>query len=59
MLFKNLKSGNIVAVSNEDSIALMLSSPIYEVVNAEKILSKKSEKKHNREFKTTQRKSEA
>ena len=30
MLFRNLKSGGIVSVANEDSIALMQRSPIYE-----------------------------
>ena len=30
MLFRNLKSGGIVSVINEDSIALMKRSPIYE-----------------------------
>ena len=30
MLFRNLKSGGIVSVTNEDSIALMKRSPIYE-----------------------------
>lgn len=30
MLFRNLKSGGIVSAINEDSIALMRRSPIYE-----------------------------
>ena len=30
MLFRNIKSGGIVSVTNEDSIALMQRSPIYE-----------------------------
>lgn len=32
MLFKNLKTGNIVAATNETSIELMQRSPIYETV---------------------------
>lgn len=30
MLFRNLRSGGIVSATNEDSIALMQRSPIYE-----------------------------
>ncbi len=30
MLFRNLRSGGIVSATNEDSIALMKRSPIYE-----------------------------
>ena len=30
MLFKNLKSGNIVAATDDTTIALMARSPIYE-----------------------------
>lgn len=32
MLFRNLKTGNIVAATNETSIDLMQRSPIYEAV---------------------------
>lgn len=33
MLFKNLKTGNFVATSDESSIELMQRSPIYEAVD--------------------------
>lgn len=35
MLFKNIKTGNIVAVSNGDSVELMQRSPIYEAIKAD------------------------
>lgn len=35
MLFKNIKTGNILLVSNGDSIKLIQRSPIYESVKTE------------------------